>query len=132
GKGALGDVVRWVRAPDRVLILNHPRGERTGYFDNIGLDTRAGSLKELVTGFDAIEVFGGKDVNRVEAVLRDWLAPLHPGVTLTALRGSGTHPLAAHHTRSPSGASGARTRTSSPATNPASRAPASPPTISPS
>jgi hypothetical protein len=100
-KQSLAELVRGLRANDRILVLNHPRGERTGYFDNIGLDPRSGSLKELVTGFDAIEVFGGKDVNRVEAVLRDWLALLDRGVTFTAVGGSDTHLIAGHETGSP-------------------------------
>ena len=87
------DVLRALPAPGRVVILDHPRaGGRTGYFENLKIDDR--SLPAAVEGFDAIEVFSGKDTTRVEPVLRDWLSLLDRGITLTAVGGSDTHLVA--------------------------------------
>ena len=91
---AAADVVRALKAPDRVVILNHPRaGGRTGYFENVGLDDKGGGSADLGT-FDAVEVFSGKDTTRVEPALRDWLSLLDRGLQLTAVGGSDSHLVA--------------------------------------
>jgi hypothetical protein len=97
---SLAELVRSLKAPDRVLILNHPRGERS-YFDNTGFDPRTGNLKDLVTDFDAIEIFSSKDVSKVEPALRDWMALLDRGVTFTAVGGSDTHLVVGQETGYP-------------------------------
>ena len=91
---AAADVVRALKAPDRVVILNHPRaGGRTGYFENVGLDDKGGGSADL-GNFDAVEVFSGKDTTRVEPALRDWLSLLDRGLQLTAVGGSDSHLVA--------------------------------------
>lgn len=92
GKRTLGDLARLMRSADRVVTLAHPRaGGRTGYFDNISFDPHAAAAKDQVSGFDALEIFSGKDTARVESPLRDWLALLDHGITLTAVGGSDSH-----------------------------------------
>ena len=87
------EVVRALAAPDRVVILNHPRaGARIGYFENVGIDEKGGP--SLLGDIDAIEVFSGKDTTRVEPVLRDWLSLLDRGFSLTAVGGSDSHLIA--------------------------------------
>jgi hypothetical protein len=92
GKRTLGELAQLMRAPDRVVTLAHPRaGGRTGYFDNIGFDPHAAAAKDQLSGFDALEIFSGKDTARVESPLRDWLALLDHGIALTAVGGSDSH-----------------------------------------
>ena len=92
---AAPDVVRALKGPGRVVIVNHPRaGGRTGYFENLALDDRQPLPREL-SALDAVEVFSGKDVSKVEPALRDWLGLLDRGVALTAVGGSDSHLLAA-------------------------------------
>lgn len=86
------EAVRALAAPGRVVILNHPRGEgRPGAFDVATLDDPAKLPKEIAGGFDAIEIFSGKDPSRVEPALRDWMALLDRGLTYTAVGGSDSH-----------------------------------------
>ncbi len=92
GKRTLGELAQMMRAPERVVTLAHPRaGGRTGYFENISFDPHAPAAKDQVSGFDALEVFSGKDTARVEPPLRDWLALLDHGIALTAVGGSDSH-----------------------------------------
>ncbi|HEX4462292.1 MAG TPA: CehA/McbA family metallohydrolase [Polyangia bacterium] len=92
GKRTLGELAQMMRAPERVVTLAHPRaGGRTGYFDNISFDPHAPAAKDQVSGFDALEVFSGKDTAHVESPLRDWLALLDHGIALTAVGGSDSH-----------------------------------------
>jgi carboxypeptidase family protein len=87
------DVVKTLKAPERVVILNHPRaGGRTGYFENVGLDEKG--LPSQLGNIDAIEIFTGKDTTRVEPALRDWLSLLDRGLSFTAVGGSDTHLIA--------------------------------------
>ncbi len=87
------DVVKMLKAPDRVVILAHPRaGGRTGYLENVGLDER-GVPSEL-GNVDALEIATGKDTTHVEPALRDWLTLLDRGYGLTAVAGSDSHLIA--------------------------------------
>ena len=87
------EILRALKGPDRVVILNHPRaGGRTGYFENVGLDDKAGGAD--LAAFDAVEVFSGKDTTKVEPVLRDWLSLLDRGYAVTAVGGSDSHLVA--------------------------------------
>jgi predicted metal-dependent phosphoesterase TrpH len=89
-----GELVRSLKAPDRVVILNHPRaGGRTGYFENVQLDEH-GNIPKEVQALDAVEIFTGKDSTRVEPALRDWLSLLDRGFILTAVGGSDSHLIA--------------------------------------
>lgn len=89
------EVVRTLKAPDRIVILNHPRaGGRTGLFENLALGQKTELPKELGGGFDAIEVFSGKDTTKVEPALRNWLALLDRGLIYTAVGGSDSHLVA--------------------------------------
>ncbi|MDB4965878.1 MAG: hypothetical protein JWN44_1567 [Myxococcales bacterium] len=91
---APADVVRGLKAPDRVVIVNHPRaGGRTGFFENVQLDEHGSYPKELQS-IDAVEIFSGKDTTRVEPALRDWLTLLDRGLILTAVGGSDSHLIA--------------------------------------
>ncbi len=87
------EVLRALKGPDRVVILDHPRaGGRTGYFENLGIDDKAGGAD--LGSFDAVELFSGKDTTKVEPVLRDWLSLLDRGYALTAVAGSDSHLIA--------------------------------------
>lgn len=88
---AAAELLRAIKGPDRVVVLEHPRAGRTGYFENIGLDERLALPPDFAGGFDALEIFSGKDVTRVEPALRDWLALLDHGLTYTAVGGSDSH-----------------------------------------
>lgn len=85
------ELLRSIKGPDRVVVLNHPRAGRTGYFENLGLDERLELPKDFAGGFDALEIFSGKDVTHVEPALRDWMALLDHGMTYTAIGGSDSH-----------------------------------------
>lgn len=88
----LRDVVRSVHAPDRLVILNHPRGEgRPSYADTAAAEAPDKLPRELAGAFDAMEIFSGKDPSRVEPALRDWLALLDRGMSYTAVGGSDSH-----------------------------------------
>jgi hypothetical protein len=88
------ELLRAIKGPDRVVVLEHPRAGRTGYFENIGLDERMALPKDFAGGFDALEIFSGKDTTRVEPALRDWLMLLDHGLTYTAVGGSDSHLVA--------------------------------------
>jgi hypothetical protein len=89
------ELLRAIEAPDRVVILDHPRGAgRAGVADSVNFDDPARLPSEVSGGFDAIEIFSGKDPSRVEPALRDWLALLDRGQTYTAVGGSDSHLIA--------------------------------------
>ena len=79
-----------LRAPGRVVQLDQPRAG--GYFDLIGFDPLAPQLpKDWDGGFDALEVFGGKDAGKSDAPLADWMALTNRGLFYTAVGGSDSH-----------------------------------------
>jgi hypothetical protein len=87
------ELLRTLKGPDRVVILNHPRaGGRTGYFENVGIEDKAGGAD--LGAFDALEIFSGRDTTKVEPVLRDWLSLLDRGYIFTAVGGSDSHLVA--------------------------------------
>jgi hypothetical protein len=85
------ELLRALKGPDRVVVLEHPRAGRTGYFENIGLDERVALPNDFAGGFDALEIFSGKDTTKVEPALRDWLLLLDHGLIYTAVGGSDSH-----------------------------------------
>lgn len=89
-----GDVMKTLKSPERVVILDHPRtGGRTGLLESLQPGDK-GELPKELGSFDAIEIFSGKDVTRVEPALRDWLSLLDRGLYYTAVGGSDSHLIA--------------------------------------
>src|SRR6185437_6444708 len=70
----LFDGLRRALGPDFVLPINHPRSGLTGYFDQLGFDRArgVGSDPSYDAGFDALEVWNGRNVGPRDAVLDDW------------------------------------------------------------
>jgi hypothetical protein len=83
--------------PDAIIQVNHPRMQpNIGYFNTTGLDVRTQRAvsPEYDPGFDAIEVFNGHYINRldqVENVLRDWMSLLASGRRYVATGSSDSH-----------------------------------------
>ncbi len=81
-----------LRAADRVLQVNHPRVGAIGYFNLIGFDPLSATLpKDWEGGFDALEIFTGKDVASTDAPIADWMALANRGLVYTAVGGSDSH-----------------------------------------
>ncbi|MDP3275210.1 MAG: CehA/McbA family metallohydrolase [Deltaproteobacteria bacterium] len=80
--------------PGAVIQLNHPRaGSPTGMFDVYQLDPQTGRAARpgFSARFDALEVWNGRYQRQSEGVLRDWLALLRAGATLTGVANSDSH-----------------------------------------
>ena len=83
--------------PDAIIQVNHPRMQpNIGYFNTTGLDVRTQRAvsPEYDPSFDAIEVFNGLYINRidqVENVLRDWMSLLASGRRYVATGSSDSH-----------------------------------------
>jgi len=83
--------------PDAIIQVNHPRMQpNIGYFNTTGLDVRTQRAvsPEYDPGFDAIEVFNGHYINRmdqVENVLRDWMSLLAAGRRYVGTGSSDSH-----------------------------------------
>ncbi len=91
-----GRVFAWVRdhAPgDRVIQINHPRSGNNGYFDLLGFDRAraAGADAAYDGGFDAIEVWNGRNVQARSKVIDDWRALLRAGHPVTPTANTDTH-----------------------------------------
>ena len=92
-------IFRAVRAnnPEAIIQVNHPRMQpNIGYFNTTGLDVRTQRAvsPEYDPSFDAIEVFNGHYLNRleqVENVLRDWMSLLGGGRRYVATGSSDSH-----------------------------------------
>jgi hypothetical protein len=86
-------IIGGLRAPDRVVQVNHPRFRNIGYFNNVQLDSKPGAAlpADWEGGFDAIEVFSANDVAGAAVVLRDWFELLDRGFEYTAVGGSDAH-----------------------------------------
>jgi hypothetical protein len=87
---------RMRRAPgagDFVLQVNHPRSGVTGYFDLLGFDAARGEGTDpgYGAGFDALEVWNGRNVEARTRVLEDWRAMLRTGHVVTATADTDTH-----------------------------------------
>jgi hypothetical protein len=96
GKGA-HEIVAALRAADggadRVIVVNHPRASfGAGYFELVGFDPSSSVLpRDWEGGFDAIEIWNGKDPTRAEAPLADWFSLANRGLVYTGVGGSDTH-----------------------------------------
>ncbi len=86
------DELRKIRAP-HVLQINHPRTGITGYFDQYHFDpkTGLGSDPGYDPGFDALEVWNGRNVDSRESVLKDFFALLRTKHPVTATADTDTH-----------------------------------------
>lgn len=96
------DVFAAVRArnlsPAPILQINHPRTNVTGYFDQLGFDpkTGAGTDPGYDAGFDALEVWNGRNVAGREKVLADFFALLRTSHPVTPTADSDTHGVVGH------------------------------------
>ncbi len=86
------DELRATRAPF-VLQINHPRSGLTGYFDQLHFDAAKGEGTEpgYDAGFDALEVWNGRNVDARDKVLEDFLALLRTKHPVTATADTDTH-----------------------------------------
>jgi hypothetical protein len=83
-----------LRAPDRVVQVNHPRAGNIGYFNLVNFDPTGAALpRELETGFDAVEVLTGKEAQKSDQPLADWMSLMNHNIVLTAVGGSDSHLL---------------------------------------
>ncbi len=77
----------------RVVQVNHPRmGNGIGYFNVMSFDPKSGTGTR--TDFDTIEVYNGYEMfdrDRVELVLRDFMALLNRGAHVAATGSSDSH-----------------------------------------
>ena len=93
---AVFDAVR-ARPESPVVIINHPRGDGTDYFDYVGYDPATG-LADRAEDFDAkftlVEVFNdsGWLANR-DSDVEDWLGLLRSGRKVFAVGSSDSHDL---------------------------------------
>ncbi|MCC6809200.1 MAG: CehA/McbA family metallohydrolase [Deltaproteobacteria bacterium] len=78
---------------DKVLQINHPRAEMTGYFDAQHLDAKTGESvdPDFAWDFDAVEVLNGKRIKDAEKVIVDWMHLLSKGKRVTATGNSDSH-----------------------------------------
>jgi hypothetical protein len=82
------------RLPDPfVLQINHPRTGLTGYFDQYKLDRARGVGTDpgYDAGFDALEVWNGRNVDARDKVLEDFFALLRTKHPVTATADTDTH-----------------------------------------
>jgi hypothetical protein len=77
----------------RIVQVNHPRSGRNGYFDLLGFDRSIGRGTDAAydPGFDAIEVWNGRNVEARGSVLDDLRALLRTGHPVTATANTDTH-----------------------------------------
>jgi hypothetical protein len=78
---------------DFVLQINHPRSGLTGYFDQLGFDPArgVGTGAGYDPGFDAVEIWNGRNVEPREKGLQDWRALLRTGHPVTPTADTDTH-----------------------------------------
>ncbi len=90
------------RYPDALLHVCHPRLEpQIGYFELFGFRPRTAraARRGFRLDFDVLEVFNGYDLarpERVEQVLRDWMALLGRGHRITGVGSSDSHTVRFH------------------------------------
>ena len=87
------DEVRAAPGPRRVVQVNHPRSGANGYFDCLAFDphTGLGTAPGYDAGFDAIELWNGRNVDMRTKVLEDYLALLRTSHPVTAIAATDTH-----------------------------------------
>ncbi len=92
GARALFEALRRDRG-EFVLQINHPRSGSTGYFDRYRFDRATGVGKDpgYDPGFDALEVWNGRNVGSRDLVLPDALALLRTGHPVTLTGNTDTH-----------------------------------------
>lgn len=85
------------QTPRPVLQINHPRTGMTGYFDQYGFDRAKGVGTDAGydAGFDALEVWNGRNVQSREVVIQDWFALLRTSHAITATADTDTHGIVA-------------------------------------
>jgi hypothetical protein len=76
-----------------VLQVNHPRSGTNGYFDQLGFDpkTGTGTGAGYDAGFDALEIWNGRNVDARTKVLDDFFALLRTSHPVTAVADTDTH-----------------------------------------
>jgi hypothetical protein len=79
--------------PRSVIQVNHPRSGSNGYFDQLAFDpkTGAGTAAGYDAGFDALEVWNGRNVEARTKVTEDFLALLRTSHPVTAIADTDTH-----------------------------------------
>jgi hypothetical protein len=80
-----------MRAPDRVLSVNHPREGSIGYFNLLGYKPDGPLPPGWEGGFDAIEIVNGKDASQSDEPLADWMSLTNRGLVYTGVGGSDSH-----------------------------------------
>jgi hypothetical protein len=85
--------VRSFPGPRSVIQVNHPRSGANGYFDQLAFDRAkgVGAGAGYDAGFDALEVWNGRDVDARTKVLEDLLALLRTGHPVTPIADTDTH-----------------------------------------
>ncbi len=78
---------------DPVVQVNHPRAGGLGYFDLSAVNAINGRSADpqWSSDFDAVEVFNGKRLYQVGAVLHDWYNMLNDGMHLVGMGNTDTH-----------------------------------------
>jgi hypothetical protein len=91
--GQVFDQLRRASAGDIVVQINHPRSPTNGYFEQLAFnrDAGAGTNPAYDAGFDAIEVWNGRNVDARAQVLDDYLALLRAGHVVTPTADTDTH-----------------------------------------
>ncbi|HJL18457.1 MAG TPA: CehA/McbA family metallohydrolase [Sandaracinaceae bacterium LLY-WYZ-13_1] len=87
--------------PDVVVQINHPRlDDGIGYLDRVGFDPARGTTEGKASfAADAVEVWNGyelRDLDALDANLRDWMALVGAGHRLVATGSSDSHDLHRH------------------------------------
>ena len=76
-----------------MIQVNHPRSGANGYFDQLAFDpkTGVGAAPGYDGGFDALEVWNGRNIDARTKVLEDFLALLRTSHPVTAIASTDTH-----------------------------------------
>ncbi len=91
--GQVFDQLRRASAGDIVVQINHPRSPTNGYFEQLAFDrdSGAGTNPAYDSGFDAVEVWNGRNVDARAQVLLDYLALIRAGHVVTPTADTDTH-----------------------------------------
>jgi hypothetical protein len=79
--------------PRSVFQVNHPRSGSNGYFDQLAFDpkTGVGTGAGYDAGFDALELWNGRNVDARAKVMDDYMALLRTGHPVTPIAATDTH-----------------------------------------